>query len=178
MAIGALALSTTDIIAGQKLYAANYKAIVDALNAWAADEVVTKAIDNDTAQAVAGVKTFSSFPVTPSSAPSTNYQVANKKYADDAPAAKMTPASYAGEESITFPNGLILKHGFITRTGNDTVVTFGTAFPTGLISVIFSPKSSDDSQLTPSYHTDTVTGFTINGTEAAWSGYSWQAWGR
>jgi hypothetical protein len=34
-------------------------------------------------QTIAGVKTFSSFPVTPSSAPTTNYQVANKKYVDD-----------------------------------------------------------------------------------------------
>lgn len=34
-------------------------------------------------QTVAGIKTFSSFPVTPSSAPTTNYQVANKKYVDD-----------------------------------------------------------------------------------------------
>lgn len=36
------------------------------------------------AQTLAGVKTFSSFPVTPSSAPTTDYQVANKKYVDDA----------------------------------------------------------------------------------------------
>jgi hypothetical protein len=34
-------------------------------------------------QTVGGIKTFSSFPVTPSSAPTTNYQVANKKYVDD-----------------------------------------------------------------------------------------------
>ena len=33
-------------------------------------------------QTVAGVKTFTSFPVTPSSAPTTNYQVANKAYVD------------------------------------------------------------------------------------------------
>lgn len=32
---------------------------------------------------IAGVHTFSSFPVTPSSAPTTNYQVTNKKYVDD-----------------------------------------------------------------------------------------------
>jgi hypothetical protein len=38
-------------------------------------------------ETVAGVKTFSSFPVTPSSAPTTNYQVANKKYVDDKVAA-------------------------------------------------------------------------------------------
>ena len=34
-------------------------------------------------QTVAGVKTFTSFPVSPSSAPTTDYQVANKKYVDD-----------------------------------------------------------------------------------------------
>jgi len=34
-------------------------------------------------QTLAGVKTFSSFPITPSSAPTTDYQVANKKYVDD-----------------------------------------------------------------------------------------------
>jgi hypothetical protein len=34
-------------------------------------------------QTVAGVKTFSSFPVTPSEEPTTDYQVANKKYVDD-----------------------------------------------------------------------------------------------
>lgn len=34
-------------------------------------------------QTIAGVKTFSSFPITPSSAPTTNYQTANKKYVDD-----------------------------------------------------------------------------------------------
>lgn len=39
---------------------------------------------NDTGnETIAGIKTFSSFPVTPSSSPTTNYQVANKKYVDD-----------------------------------------------------------------------------------------------
>lgn len=41
-------------------------------------------------QTVAGTKTFSSFPITPSSAPTTDYQVANKKYADS-----KQPAIYA-----------------------------------------------------------------------------------
>ena len=35
-------------------------------------------------ETVAGIKTFSSFPIGPSSAPTTNYQVSNKKYVDDA----------------------------------------------------------------------------------------------
>jgi len=34
-------------------------------------------------ETIAGVKTFSSFPVSPSSAPTTDYQMANKKYVDD-----------------------------------------------------------------------------------------------
>lgn len=34
-------------------------------------------------QTIAGIKTFSSFLITPSSAPTTDYQVANKKYVDD-----------------------------------------------------------------------------------------------
>ena len=34
-------------------------------------------------QTISGTKTFSSFPVTPSAAPSSDYQVANKKYVDD-----------------------------------------------------------------------------------------------
>lgn len=34
-------------------------------------------------QTVNGIKTFGSFPITPSSAPTTDYQVANKKYVDD-----------------------------------------------------------------------------------------------
>jgi len=34
-------------------------------------------------ETIAGIKTFSSFPITPNSAPTTDYQVANKKYADD-----------------------------------------------------------------------------------------------
>lgn len=39
------------------------------------------AIGND--ETITGVKTFSSFPVTPSSAPTTDYQVVNKKYVTD-----------------------------------------------------------------------------------------------
>lgn len=51
-------------------------------------QVTLRALDStvvhDTgAETVAGVKTFSSFPVTPSSAPTTDYQVANKKYVLD-----------------------------------------------------------------------------------------------
>lgn len=44
------------------------------------------------AQSISGIKTFLSFPVTPSSAPSSDYQVANKKYVDDSvPSITQTP---------------------------------------------------------------------------------------
>lgn len=47
------------------------------------DIISDVAVDLSSAQTVAGVKTFSSFPVTPSSAPTTDYQASNKKYVDD-----------------------------------------------------------------------------------------------
>lgn len=43
----------------------------------------TNCVDMTNPQTVGGVKTFSSFPVTPSSAPTTDYQVTNKKFFDD-----------------------------------------------------------------------------------------------
>jgi hypothetical protein len=54
---------------------------LDALfSAKADDSAVVHDTGNET---VAGIKTFSSFPVSPSSAPTTDYQLANKKYVDD-----------------------------------------------------------------------------------------------
>lgn len=53
-------------------------------------------------QNVAGVKTFTSFPVTPSSAPSTDYEVANKKYVDDNTGGGGMPGGSSGE--IQFNN--------------------------------------------------------------------------
>ena len=43
----------------------------------------SKHVDTEGNETIAGIKTFSSFPVTPSAAPTTDYQVANKKYTDD-----------------------------------------------------------------------------------------------
>lgn len=40
-----------------------------------------------------------------------------------------SPTSYIGGESVTFPNGLIIKQGTVARTGATTTVTFATAFP-------------------------------------------------
>jgi len=52
------------------------------------DELILKGkkselVNADGNQTINDTKTFTTFPVTPSSAPTTNYQVANKKYVDD-----------------------------------------------------------------------------------------------
>lgn len=54
---------------------------------------VTNGVYTSGDQSIGGIKTFSSFPVTPSSAPSSNYEVANKKYVDDT-AGSATYATY------------------------------------------------------------------------------------
>ena len=42
------------------------------------------------------------------------------------------PKQYAGVESITFPNGLIIKSGNIAWAAAATTVTFATPFPNGI----------------------------------------------
>ena len=58
----------------------NHNPTSDAIN-W--KEEFKDFVDLINNQTIDGIKTFSSFPITPSSAPTTNYQVANKKYVDD-----------------------------------------------------------------------------------------------
>jgi hypothetical protein len=50
-----------------------------------------------------------------------------KAYVDEG--GGFTPSTYAGEESVTLPNGLIMKFGTVTASLNAvTTVTFGSAF--------------------------------------------------
>ena len=68
-------------------------------------------------------------------APVEDEAIANKKYVDDnVGSANWTPTSYAGEESITFPNGLIFKQGTVAASTNPQTITFGAAFPTAAVS--------------------------------------------
>ena len=48
-----------------------------------------------------------------------------------------TPSTYAGEESVTLPNGLIMKTGFFSDEtgGENKAVDYGSAFPNATISV-------------------------------------------
>jgi hypothetical protein len=89
-----------------------------------------------------------------SAAPDADAEIANKKYVDDhatmVPAVTGAGAGYAGEESVTFPNGMILKSGHsATPTGDqdgsgvDTVaITFGAPFPHGLLAVTASLREN------------------------------------
>jgi len=64
-----------------------------------------------------------------------------KAYANAAPLAQMKTNNVSGAsvasdtESITLPNGLIIKTGFASGTGESVTVNFGTAFPNAVISV-------------------------------------------
>ncbi len=51
-----------------------------------------------------------------------------KAYVDNT-AGGFTPSTYNSEESVTFPNGLIMKFGTVSVSGNNTTaVNFGAAF--------------------------------------------------
>lgn len=93
-----------------------------------------------------------------------------------------TPSTYTGQESVTFPNGLIMKTGTETVAGgaSDTV-TFGTAFPNA-IKGVFHSISSDLNQTgageDSSAHTQTTTNFVLENRDNESHDYDWFAIGR
>lgn len=74
------------------------------------------------------------------SASHTATQQSIKKYVDDENTADH-PA-YSGGESHTDGSGLIIKMGEVTSGGTSIVVSFGSAFPTGIVSVVVTPEDS------------------------------------
>lgn len=91
----------------------------------------------------------------------------------------MSPSTYAGEESIIFPNGLILKHGNIGDAGNTpttTDIVFDAAFPNGVISIVAQPVHSAQLGTTHAIKNVSANGFSIID-NTSWTSYYWQAWG-
>jgi hypothetical protein len=61
---------------------------------------------------------------------------------DSVVAAKFTPPTYAGEESVTLPNGLIMKFGYVDTAAAGGTVTFATPFST-LVNISLSSVYSN-----------------------------------
>jgi len=114
-----------------------------------------------------------------SAAPTADADIANKKYVDDnttmVPAVSGAGAGYAGEESVTFPNGVILKMGATTYASNPQTITFGTAFPTAIVSVVVTPHDNTNSEeYVTAYST---TSFTAQAASSAPTTWLWMAMG-
>ena len=65
-----------------------------------------------------------------------------KSYIDSAP--NFSPSTYEGGESVTLPNGLIIKTGVVTATTSGTNVLFSSSFPNGAVSALACPNSADN----------------------------------
>jgi len=95
----------------------------------------------------------------------------------DATAGGFTPSTYAGEESVTLPNGLIMKMGSTTSK----TVNYGTAFPGGCVSVTIAHRNPyNDTYGNASFvDSSSLSGFTIiSGRTVSGSGsWFWQAIG-
>jgi hypothetical protein len=77
-------------------------------------------------QVIAGIKSFSSFPVTPSDAPSSDYQAANKKYVDDIVGAAVTTIIGTGIVG-DMPTGMTASKTTLTK-GNQSEEQIGEYF--------------------------------------------------
>ena len=101
-----------------------------------------------------------------------------KAYVDTTTA--FTPSTYAGEESVTLPNGLIMKFGSKSVSGDSTAsVSFSEAFPDSIVQVQLTIKTiislSADAGLSAT--SQTTSGFTIQNGSAGTETISWMAIG-
>jgi hypothetical protein len=96
----------------------------------------------------------------------------------------MVPSNYGGEQSVTFPNGLILKMGITGNlpNGQITEITYTTPFPNGVksVSVINTGLSADSyvnlaARPKPGYAKYKLSIW--NGWEGRTDPAYWQVWG-
>jgi hypothetical protein len=73
-----------------------------------------------------------------------------KAYVDNSSTAGFNPTSYSNEESVTLPNGLIMKWGTSgsISAGSQATITFGTAFPTACKNVQVTANNGNDNTST------------------------------
>lgn len=104
-----------------------------------------------------------------------------KAYVDSAP--NYTPSSLSfsdnpAEQSITFPNGLIFKAGYVVKAGDPTTITFGTAFPNAVLSASITQVHTVTVTHNTSVRSMTTASLIVNDSDQNGTGYYWQAWGR
>lgn len=86
------------------------------------------------------------------------------------------PTVSVGGESVTLPNGTIIKSGFKADAGGDTDISFSAAFPNAIVSVNVSPDDTVSQGLNMVIAAYAATGFTVRNTNAL-DGYHWIAIG-
>jgi hypothetical protein len=109
-----------------------------------------------------------------------------KAYADAAPKAQMKVNDVAGAsvasdtESVTLPNGLIMKFGIVNASTSGTSVSFDDNFPNGVIAAYACPNSGDTlTQSTGVNGKAAVDTLTTSGMNVSCNGSAyWQAIGR
>ena len=95
--------------------------------------------------------------------------LATQAYVDSA--SNFTPTTYSGGESVTFPNGLIMKMG---STSSKTV-DYGAPFPTGVVSVTIAHRNpySDTYGNASFVNSSSTSGFTISSGRSVSGAGSW-----
>lgn len=91
--------------------------VASILDMFVTHDELTAVVHLTGAESIAGVKTFSDFPVTPSSAPTTDYQTANKKYVDDVDSWRYDLSTSWTSKTVNRANG---RRQYISMTGNCT----------------------------------------------------------
>lgn len=141
-----LSINTTDIVDGKKVFAETMKARYEQIDAFAealtayceASFVSTSATAEQT---MAGPINMGAEKITNMADPAAAQDAVTKAYLETKiGTGAFDPASFAGEESITFPNGLIMKFGYVsTRPSGIATVEFEVAFGTAIIAAFATP---------------------------------------
>lgn len=102
-----------------------------------------------------------------------------KAYVDASSADGFSPTTYAGEESVTLPNGLIMKFGTATASGNTaTAVTFGAAFTATVMAQLSTEENTSDDRFALKIDSLSTTALTIINTQNVTLTVHWMAVGR
>jgi len=117
-------LPNSGTLGGNDITQGQFKTAIEEQRQFIEDSIGTdstnlQVVDKISNETIGGTKTFSSFPTTPSQAPSSDYQVANKKYVDDA-----TLDLNALTEKITLVDNDIFLLGDSTDTFTNKKLSF------------------------------------------------------